>query len=169
MSTTLFNDAAALCDQARPGYPEEALDAIVEMAGLVGDERAPEVGCGTGRVTIPFARRGYAILALEPGDALAGIAAARCRSFPDVRIEETRMAGRGGRLRSGRVGAGVSRDRSLPEPNRTSLFREIAMVIERMEDAVTRRFETVALVARKKDRDTFRLPQRGPSIYICPP
>ncbi|MCG8347946.1 MAG: class I SAM-dependent methyltransferase [Chloroflexales bacterium] len=84
-----FNAAATLYDRVRPGYPPEIIDAIVALAALPPTGKILEVGCGTGQITLPFAKRGYTILALEPGDALAALAAQNCRSYPQVTITQT--------------------------------------------------------------------------------
>ena len=45
-----------------------------------------EIGCGTGQATLPFARQGYSITALEPGRNLAALAARNLAAFPQVDI-----------------------------------------------------------------------------------
>ena len=84
-----FNDVAALYDEVRPGYPPETIDAIVARAELAPGARILEIGCGTGQITLPLAARGYAVTALEPGDALATLAARRCQAYPCVEIVRT--------------------------------------------------------------------------------
>lgn len=81
-----FNQAAQLYDEARPGYPPPIIDTIIALAGLPAQANLLEIGCGTGQITMPFAARGYAILALELGDALAALAAEKCRPYPRVAI-----------------------------------------------------------------------------------
>ena len=71
--STLFNDVAELYDRARPGYPSEIIDAIVERSGIPERGRILEIGCGTGQITLPFAERGYTIVAIEPGDRTAAV------------------------------------------------------------------------------------------------
>ena len=66
----VFNEVAALYDEVRPGYPPAIVDAAVALAALPSGGRILEIGCGTGQITLPFAMRGYSILALEPGDVL---------------------------------------------------------------------------------------------------
>ena len=88
-SRNTFDEVASLYDEVRPGYPAEIIDAIVALAGLPPGGRILEIGCGTGQITLPFAARGYAILALEPGNALAALAAQKCRSYPRVDVLPT--------------------------------------------------------------------------------
>jgi ubiquinone/menaquinone biosynthesis C-methylase UbiE len=85
----VFNEVAALYDEVRPGYPPAIVDAAVALAGLPSGGRILEIGCGTGQITVPFAMRGYAILALEPGNALAALAARKCRAYPQVEVLES--------------------------------------------------------------------------------
>ncbi len=81
-----FDMVASLYDEVRPGYPDEIIDAIVERSRLPAQGRILEVGCGTGQITRPFARRGYGILALELGPALAALAAEHVRPYPQVHV-----------------------------------------------------------------------------------
>ncbi len=80
----VFNEVASLYDEARPGYPPAIVDAAIAGARLPPGGRILEIGCGTGKITLPFAARGYAILALEPGDAMAALAAHNCRQYREV-------------------------------------------------------------------------------------
>ena len=81
-----FDGAAGLYDSARPPYPEALFDDIVSYAKLGADSRLLEVGCGTGQATIPMARRGYAIDAVELGAQMAAIARDKLSAFPKVKI-----------------------------------------------------------------------------------
>jgi SAM-dependent methyltransferase len=81
-----FDTVASLYDEARPGYPDVVIDAIVEGSRLPPEGRILEVGCGTGQITRPFAQRGYGITALELGPALAALAAEHLRPYPRARV-----------------------------------------------------------------------------------
>jgi SAM-dependent methyltransferase len=85
----VFNEVAALYDEVRPGYAPAVVDAAVMGAGLAPAGRILEIGCGTGQLTAPLAARGYSILALEPGDAMAALAGHNCRAYPQVTILPT--------------------------------------------------------------------------------
>lgn len=82
-----FDNVAALYDEVRPGYPDVIVEAIVERSGLPAAGRILEIGCGTAQITRPFAERGYAILALELGPALAALAAEHLTPYPLVRVQ----------------------------------------------------------------------------------
>jgi SAM-dependent methyltransferase len=77
-----FEAAAAIYDRARPAYPEELFDDLVRLARLRPTSRLLEVGCGTGKATLPLARRGFAIVCLELGAELARRARANLRGYP---------------------------------------------------------------------------------------
>jgi SAM-dependent methyltransferase len=82
-----FNQDAELYDRARPRYPAEVFDDLVEIAGLEANSSLLEVGCGTGRATLPLAQRGHRITCVELGENLAAVARKNLAPFPDVRIE----------------------------------------------------------------------------------
>src|SRR5438128_1796993 len=83
---TTFNQDAEHYDRARPGYPEPLFDDLVALARLQPGARLLEVGCGTGRATVPLARRGIAITCVELGENLAAVARRNLSGFPEVRV-----------------------------------------------------------------------------------
>ncbi|MCC7357832.1 MAG: methyltransferase domain-containing protein [Anaerolineales bacterium] len=87
---TTFEAVADWYREARPGYPATLVDDVVRFANLAPDGRILEIGCGPGNATLPFAQRGYHLLAVELGERLAALAAARCRDYP--RVAFRRMA-----------------------------------------------------------------------------
>jgi len=86
---TTFDAAADLYQQARPEYPEQLYDALVEAAGINPGDRLLEVGCATGKATIPLARRGFRITCLEIGPDLVAAARRNLTDFPGVEITES--------------------------------------------------------------------------------
>ena len=82
----LFDQAADAYDEARPGYPPELIDKLVEAAHLPARVRILEIGCGTGQITRPLAERGYEIVAVELGENLARMATANLAPFPNVQV-----------------------------------------------------------------------------------
>ncbi len=87
-----FDQSAALYQRARPEYPSELYDDLLEVTGLASDSRALEIGCATGKATLPLARRGFSITCLEPGRSLAQEARRALAGF-DVDVIESRFEG----------------------------------------------------------------------------
>jgi SAM-dependent methyltransferase len=83
---TTFNQAAALYDRARPHYPERLFDDLIALAGLQPGASLLEIGCGTGRATLPLAQRGFRITCVELGQNLAAVARRNLAPFTQVRV-----------------------------------------------------------------------------------
>jgi SAM-dependent methyltransferase len=83
---TTFDAAAEVYERARPSYPDELFDDLVELAGLKARSRVVEIGCGTGKATLPLAGRGLRITCVELGTSLAAIAQRKLALFPGVQI-----------------------------------------------------------------------------------
>jgi SAM-dependent methyltransferase len=81
-----FESRADEYHAARPEYPQELYDALVAGACLGPGARLLEVGCGTGKATIPLAARGFEITALELGPRLATAARANLAGYDRVRV-----------------------------------------------------------------------------------
>jgi SAM-dependent methyltransferase len=84
-----FDRVAALYDRSRPRYPEELFDELVRLAGLKPGGRVLEIGPGTGQATLPLARRGLKVLALERSANMARLCCLNLRGFPEVEIRIT--------------------------------------------------------------------------------
>jgi SAM-dependent methyltransferase len=81
-----FDGVAAGYAAARPGYPEALFDDLAALAGLSPGGEIVEIGPGTGQATVPLARRGYRITAIELGAALAEETRRATRDFPGVTV-----------------------------------------------------------------------------------
>jgi SAM-dependent methyltransferase len=81
---TSFDARAELYDAVRPSYPDALADDVIAAAG----RRILEIGAGTGKATVVFARRGASIVAIEPGASLAAVLR-RNVAGSDVTVEET--------------------------------------------------------------------------------
>ena len=66
-----FNTAAQLYDEARPSYPDVAIDWILDRTNIESDDTLLEIGPGTGQATLKFAERGYRIRGVELGQNMA--------------------------------------------------------------------------------------------------
>ena len=81
---TSFDARAELYDAVRPSYPDALADDVIARAG----RRVLEIGAGTGKATVVFARRGASIVAIEPGPSLAAVLR-RNVAGRDVTVEVT--------------------------------------------------------------------------------
>lgn len=81
-----FDAVATLYDGARPGYPERLFDDLASLSGTGSGAKALEIGCGTGQLTVPLARRGYRVLCVELGENLVAIARGKLADYPEARV-----------------------------------------------------------------------------------
>jgi SAM-dependent methyltransferase len=86
---TSFDRKAELYDAARPSYADALFDDVIARSGIPAGGRILEIGAGTGKATVPFARRGHEMVALEPGANLAAVLRKNVAAFPKVAIETT--------------------------------------------------------------------------------
>ncbi|HVM15937.1 MAG TPA: class I SAM-dependent methyltransferase [Egibacteraceae bacterium] len=85
-----FDSSADLYQGARPEYPAALYERLHEVTGLQAPARLLEVGCATGKATVPLARLGFRITALEPGAALAAAARVNLAGY-EVDVVEARF------------------------------------------------------------------------------
>lgn len=85
---TTFDAVADLYQQARPEYPEQLYDTLVDAAGIKAGDRLLEVGCATGKATIPLASRGFQITCIDIGTDLVAAAKRNLTGFSNVEIIE---------------------------------------------------------------------------------
>jgi SAM-dependent methyltransferase len=83
-----FDQVARVYKTARPDYPDALIDDVVSYVALQPDDAMLEVGCGTGQATRSFARRGFRILAIDPGPEMVRAAAESLAEFSNVEFTE---------------------------------------------------------------------------------
>jgi SAM-dependent methyltransferase len=83
---TTFGQDAELYDRCRPGYPDPLFADLVALAGLGPHARVLEIGCGTGQATLPLARLGCTVVALDLSPDMAAVARRNLAPFPDVTV-----------------------------------------------------------------------------------
>ena len=81
-----FNEDAELYDRSRPRYTPALFHDLATLAGLGPDSRVLEIGCATGQATVPLAKLGCSILAVELGDNLAEVARRNLSKFPKATV-----------------------------------------------------------------------------------
>jgi SAM-dependent methyltransferase len=84
-----FGQIAELYEEARPSYPAELVDDVLDYAQLQADDSIVDVGAGTGKATRLFAARGYRVVAIEPSAEMAAVARRVCAQYEQVEIVET--------------------------------------------------------------------------------
>ena len=84
-----FDQVASVYGRARPDYPDALVDDVVSYADLKLNDRIFEVGCGTGQATKSFAKRGFPILATDPGSEMLRGARESLAGFRNVEFLET--------------------------------------------------------------------------------
>ncbi len=83
-----FDSVADRYQQVRPDYPAALFDELVSAAGLNRGDRLLEVGCATGKATLPLAERGFDITCVELGTELAAVARRNLAGQRAVRVIE---------------------------------------------------------------------------------
>lgn len=83
-----FDEVPELYDRARPDYPAALWDDLAAEVGLRPGSRVLEIGPGTGQATRALVARGYEVVALEPGTALAALLR---RNVPAAEVIEARF------------------------------------------------------------------------------
>jgi SAM-dependent methyltransferase len=87
-----FNEIAELYDQGRREPPDWLYEELFSSSGLdPALAKILEIGCGTGKSTLPLARRGCHVVALEMGANLTRLARQHLAGFPHVQVLNTRF------------------------------------------------------------------------------
>lgn len=81
-----FGEDAELYDRCRPGYPPELFEDLKAVVGIDPSHRVLEIGCGTGQATVPLARLGCNITAVELSTNLAALAARKLAEFDRAQV-----------------------------------------------------------------------------------
>jgi SAM-dependent methyltransferase len=84
----IFDAVAEQYERARPSYPAGLFEDLESLAGLrrAAAVRVVEVGPGTGQATRVLLRRGWSVVAVEPGPRLAAVARRVLAGLGDMRL-----------------------------------------------------------------------------------
>lgn len=81
---TQFHGKAQAYDKARPGYPQEAMRYIASL--MPRDAVVADIGAGTGKFTVPLARLGCTVYAVEPDADMRGVLIDATRDLSHVTV-----------------------------------------------------------------------------------
>jgi SAM-dependent methyltransferase len=81
--TAGFQKESHAYERGRPGYPDEAVEYIVERAAIGPGERLVDLAAGTGKLTRALVGRGVNLVAVEP---LAEMRARLSEQLPEVAV-----------------------------------------------------------------------------------
>ncbi|QSJ14080.1 class I SAM-dependent methyltransferase [Nostoc sp. UHCC 0702] len=84
-----YSPAAEAYNKARPRYPQNLIDQVVEVAQLSSDSKILEVGCGPATATVAFAQLGCSMICLEPNPDFYQLAQQNCQPYSHVEIQNT--------------------------------------------------------------------------------
>jgi ubiquinone/menaquinone biosynthesis C-methylase UbiE len=82
-----YKGIAVTYDEIRPSYPEKLIQDVILKTGIKEGDRLLEIGPGTGKATVQFAEKGFAIHGVELGEDMAEVFRAKCANYPQVSIE----------------------------------------------------------------------------------
>ena len=82
----IFDRSAERYQQARPDYPMAIYDELIELTGITTDSHLLEIGCATGKATLPLARLGFRVSAVELGADLADVARKNLAPYPQATV-----------------------------------------------------------------------------------
>lgn len=79
-----FGEISELYDETRAGYPQELADDVMKLSGSTHKSKVLEVGCGSGKATIMFAKKGCSVIGLDISDELISIAKEKTNDYPNI-------------------------------------------------------------------------------------
>ncbi|MCP9797398.1 bifunctional 2-polyprenyl-6-hydroxyphenol methylase/3-demethylubiquinol 3-O-methyltransferase UbiG [Cyanobium sp. Lug-B] len=84
-----YSPAAEAYNSARPKYPSELVDKVVNAAQLTQSSRILEIGSGPGTATASFTQLGCQMVCIEPNPDFCELAKKNCESYPSVEVINT--------------------------------------------------------------------------------
>lgn len=82
-----YKGVSNIYDEIRPSYPDKLIRDIISKTNLKLCDKLLEIGPGTGKATIQFAEKGFAIHGVEIGEDMAEIFRNKCTDYPKVSID----------------------------------------------------------------------------------
>jgi SAM-dependent methyltransferase len=82
-----YKGIAAVYDEIRPSYPESLIQDVISKTDVKYSDSILEIGPGTGKATIQFAEKGFAIHGVESGEDMAAIFREKCAKYEKVSLD----------------------------------------------------------------------------------
>ena len=82
-----FDEVADTYNSYRRSPPAAVVEAIVGLGKLEAGSSVLEIGCGTGQLSVPLAKQGVHLTAVELGPHLAALARQNLELFPNARVD----------------------------------------------------------------------------------
>jgi ubiquinone/menaquinone biosynthesis C-methylase UbiE len=82
-AATAFEGAAPVYEDSRPGYPDEAVDWLIDVLGLGPGRKVVDLAAGTGKFTRALMGRAGQVIAVEPVAGMRRALAAIASAHPD--------------------------------------------------------------------------------------
>jgi SAM-dependent methyltransferase len=87
-----FGRVSNLYESARPGYPSKLIDDILKISKIKKSGKILDVGCGPGKATKLFAKKGYSIIGIDISKDLISIAKKNSKaSYKTVSFEDAKF------------------------------------------------------------------------------
>ncbi|BAZ41774.1 hypothetical protein NIES4101_77420 [Calothrix sp. NIES-4101] len=84
-----YSTAAEAYNQARPNYPQQLINRVLELTQISSHAKILEIGCGPGIATKDFAPFGFSMVCVEPNPEFCQFARENCVAYPNVEIINT--------------------------------------------------------------------------------
>jgi ubiquinone/menaquinone biosynthesis C-methylase UbiE len=131
--TGFGGDVPGFYHACRPGYRAEVVDALAAIFGLTSDDTVLDLGCGTGQLTLPLAKRVRTVIGMDPEPAMLRRARQAGREAGAANITwvlgaDDDVAGLRGLL-GGRLLGAVTVAQALHWMARDSLLPEVAALV----------------------------------------
>jgi SAM-dependent methyltransferase len=84
-----YSPAAEAYDRARPCYPSDLIDRVLDITQISANSKILEIGCGPATATVAFARLGVSMVGVEPNPDFYHLAQQNCQQYPNVELLNT--------------------------------------------------------------------------------
>ena len=84
----VFGEVAELYHAVRPDYPDGLYNWMIETSSVNRHDLLLDIGCGTGKSSAPFLRRGFTVLGVEPDSMMARVALRELGDLDTFSIEQ---------------------------------------------------------------------------------